>query len=140
MTSSNTLTMAQIFQPTQAVKEENARRRRLRDRKQLANKAYSSEDWRQPGLNVDAAYDAATVKPMAWIDVLRRRAAGMSPHYRGDPDVASNRSANIPDSENTSLWVTRLPRHCTSVSYLPYYFNILSGLLVFSNSNNLLFK
>jgi RNA recognition motif-containing protein len=43
-------------------------------------------------------------------DLLLRKAAGVSFNYRGDPTVASNQSAVIPDSENTSLFVTGLPR------------------------------
>ncbi|KAI1176938.1 hypothetical protein F4777DRAFT_596986 [Nemania sp. FL0916] len=42
------------------------------------------------------------------------RPRGMSANYRGDPTVLSNQSADIPDSENTKLWITGLPRHCAT--------------------------
>ncbi|KAI5863917.1 hypothetical protein GGS23DRAFT_620778 [Durotheca rogersii] len=40
-------------------------------------------------------------------------AAGMSPRYRGNPWVAGNRSADVPEGLNTALWVTNLPPGCT---------------------------
>ncbi|KAI1486493.1 hypothetical protein F5X96DRAFT_688730 [Biscogniauxia mediterranea] len=37
---------------------------------------------------------------------------GVSPNYRGNPYLAANQSADIPDSENTALWLTNLPPDC----------------------------
>ncbi len=39
--------------------------------------------------------------------------AGFSPHYRGNIEVEANRSADIPDSENCSLFITGLPPDTT---------------------------
>ncbi|KAI5924490.1 hypothetical protein F4810DRAFT_719097 [Camillea tinctor] len=38
---------------------------------------------------------------------------GVSPNYRGNPFLPANQSADIPDAENTSLWLTNLPPNCT---------------------------
>lgn len=44
-------------------------------------------------------------------EVARRIAAGVSPNYRGDYRLARNRSANIPEELNCSVWITGLPPH-----------------------------
>ncbi|KAI1112106.1 hypothetical protein F5Y14DRAFT_282892 [Nemania sp. NC0429] len=38
---------------------------------------------------------------------------GVSPNYRGDLGLATNRSANIPDELNTAVWITNLPPDLT---------------------------
>lgn len=48
-------------------------------------------------------------------EALRRNqleATGMSVNYKGDPWLSGNRSAEIPDNENTALWITNLPPDC----------------------------
>ncbi len=47
-------------------------------------------------------------------EVARRVAAGVSPNYRGSYHVARNLSANIPEEENCSVWITRLPGDLTT--------------------------
>ena len=42
----------------------------------------------------------------------QRLLAGMSENYGGDPFNVANQSANVPDAENTSLWITNLPPDC----------------------------
>ncbi|KAI1769825.1 hypothetical protein F4818DRAFT_446808 [Hypoxylon cercidicola] len=41
------------------------------------------------------------------------RATGVSPFYRGNPFLAANQTANIPEDLNTALWITNLPPTCT---------------------------
>ncbi|KAI0599461.1 hypothetical protein F4775DRAFT_600014 [Biscogniauxia sp. FL1348] len=43
---------------------------------------------------------------------------GVSPNYRGNPYLATNQSADIPDALNTALWVTNLPPDCTHAMLL----------------------
>ncbi|KAI1634739.1 hypothetical protein F4809DRAFT_665117 [Biscogniauxia mediterranea] len=38
--------------------------------------------------------------------------SGVSPNYRGNPYLPANQSADIPDTENTALWLTNLPPDC----------------------------
>ncbi|KAF9873731.1 hypothetical protein CkaCkLH20_08841 [Colletotrichum karsti] len=38
---------------------------------------------------------------------------GISLNYGGDASIARNQSANIPDNENCSMWITNLPADCT---------------------------
>ncbi|ORY55240.1 uncharacterized protein BCR38DRAFT_323127, partial [Pseudomassariella vexata] len=40
-------------------------------------------------------------------------ATGTSMNYKGNPFLAANQSANIPEHENCSLWLTNLPPGCT---------------------------
>jgi hypothetical protein len=46
-------------------------------------------------------------------DIARRIQHGVSPNYQGDYRRKSNQPANIPDSENCSLWITELPADLT---------------------------
>jgi hypothetical protein len=43
----------------------------------------------------------------------RLRKLGVSLNYRGDPNVPENLSADIPDDENCSFWIRRLPANIT---------------------------
>ncbi|KAI4861987.1 hypothetical protein F4820DRAFT_464158 [Hypoxylon rubiginosum] len=45
--------------------------------------------------------------------VAQLAATGASPHYRGNPYLAANQSANIREELNTALWITNLPPNCT---------------------------
>ncbi|KAI1506052.1 hypothetical protein F5X99DRAFT_427919 [Biscogniauxia marginata] len=60
-----------------------------------------------------AAAAAAAHEPRLH-DLLRLSllVAGTSPNYRGNPYLPANQSADIPDSENTALWLTNLPPDC----------------------------
>lgn len=71
------------------------------------SRVQSSMNWKQP--------IPAAVTTDGKADITMTSA---SPNYRGDPTVTSNQSAVIPDSKNTSLWVTGLPRECASYSDL----------------------
>ena len=62
---------------------------------------------------VSPVWRALTEHPTNF-DIERRRQAGVSASYRGDPDLASNRSANITDAENCSLWLEGLPPNVTT--------------------------
>lgn len=82
-------------------------------------------NWRQPTPAAvptqpqgDALADGSADITKARKGAFLRTETGPSPNYRGDPTIASNRSAVIPDSKNTSLWVTALPRECASYSDL----------------------
>ncbi|RYP46522.1 hypothetical protein DL769_011385 [Monosporascus sp. CRB-8-3] len=43
---------------------------------------------------------------------LQKRLKGISEGYGGDPFNPANQSADIPDEENTALWMTNLPPNC----------------------------
>ena len=62
---------------------------------------------------VSPVWRALTEHPTNF-DIQRRLEAGVSPNYRGDPDLATNRPANIPDTENCSLWLEGLPPNVTT--------------------------
>ncbi|KAK4040355.1 hypothetical protein C8A01DRAFT_35593, partial [Parachaetomium inaequale] len=47
------------------------------------------------------------------LDIARRIRYGVSPNYQGDYRRTSNQPADIPDSENCSLWVIELPADVT---------------------------
>jgi RNA recognition motif-containing protein len=49
---------------------------------------------------------------------IQFQASGMSRNYKGNPFLRANQSANIPDEENCSLWITNLPPDCTERSLL----------------------
>ncbi|KAI1419027.1 hypothetical protein F5Y12DRAFT_721240 [Xylaria sp. FL1777] len=83
--------MPRGFEPTRAAR---AAREKARH-----GKGHLSKDWRQP-----APAGNPNSPPSQH---------GISPNYRGDPTVISNQSADIPNSMNTSLWVTRIPHECT---------------------------
>ncbi|KAI0872080.1 hypothetical protein GGS24DRAFT_503117 [Hypoxylon argillaceum] len=89
------------FRPTDAALERNAGREPQRN---PVSRAQLSMNWRQP--------TPAIVQE----DSFQLRS--MPSNYRGNPTVASNHSAAIPDAENTSLWVTGLPRECSTYSNL----------------------
>ncbi|KAI8948363.1 hypothetical protein F4801DRAFT_604439 [Xylaria longipes] len=40
---------------------------------------------------------------------INKLIACVSPNYLGNPHLAANQSANIPDERNTSVWITNLP-------------------------------
>lgn len=61
--------------------------------------------------------DAAT-RPLTEEERRFRRAAGISENYRGDTFNPENISANIPDSENCSLWLTNMPPDLSYKEYL----------------------
>ncbi len=48
------------------------------------------------------------------LEIQRRLHAGVSANYRGNHDLASNRSADILDTENCSLWLEGLPPNITT--------------------------
>lgn len=52
-------------------------------------------------------------RPLTKEEVEYRKALGISPNYRGEATNPQNISANIPDDENCSLWLTNLPPHCS---------------------------
>ncbi|KUI71976.1 hypothetical protein VM1G_07759 [Cytospora mali] len=76
------------------------------------------QQYRQPGgepfrpmkqvLNPDAVN-----RPLTEAEIAFRREHGISNNYRGDTANPLNRSADIPDTENCSLFVTNLPPKCT---------------------------
>ncbi|KAJ8130065.1 hypothetical protein O1611_g3564 [Lasiodiplodia mahajangana] len=109
--------MYRHFSPTRAAQASDSDRKFQR---YLVSKAELSMNWRAPAPTattpprlfafVGGAIDTATAKE----DSFRNVRAGVSHNYRGDPNVASNHSAAIPDSENTNLWVTGFPRECAS--------------------------
>ncbi|KUI56479.1 hypothetical protein VP1G_03836 [Cytospora mali] len=76
------------------------------------------QQYRQPGgepfrpmkqvLNPDAVN-----RPLTEAEIAFRREHGISNNYRGDTANPLNRSADIPDEENCSLFVTNLPPKCT---------------------------
>ncbi|ROT36741.1 hypothetical protein SODALDRAFT_401612 [Sodiomyces alkalinus F11] len=49
---------------------------------------------------------------------------GISPNYQGDPTIARNHSANIPQSENCSFWIVNLPPRVTTHELLSEIRNI----------------
>ncbi|KAI2635413.1 hypothetical protein GGS21DRAFT_515730 [Xylaria nigripes] len=109
--------MFRTFHPTHAVEEDLARRGGCQEKSQAISRAHLSKNWRQitsdearPLSRVPACMAFYPSGTLTVTDLILRKAAGMSLHYRGDPTVASNRSAAIPNSENTSLWVMGLPR------------------------------
>lgn len=108
------------FRPTDAALERNAGREPQRN---PVSRAQLSMNWRQPTpaigttpprfrARVGDVTDTAVVQE----DSFQLRS--MPSNYRGNPTVASNHSAAIPDAENTSLWVTGLPRECSTYSNL----------------------
>ncbi|KAI3323407.1 hypothetical protein HD806DRAFT_522588 [Xylariaceae sp. AK1471] len=107
--------VSRSFQPTRAVREGNARRRCQQRCIEGTSKAQVAMDWRQLALTrVPPAEVFRASETMTKGDLLLRKAAGMSLYYRGDPTVVSNQSAAIPDSKNTSLFVTGLPWECAT--------------------------
>ncbi|ROV95544.1 hypothetical protein VSDG_05308 [Cytospora chrysosperma] len=52
-------------------------------------------------------------RPLTKEEVEYRKALGISPNYRGEATNPQNISADIPDHENCSLWLTNLPPHCS---------------------------
>ena len=42
-------------------------------------------------------------------DLIARVQAGVSPNYKGNPNLVRNRPANIPPTENSSVWLNGLP-------------------------------
>ncbi|KAI1431582.1 hypothetical protein GGR50DRAFT_678786 [Xylaria sp. CBS 124048] len=120
MLQPRTAIMSQSFRPTQAVKEDDARRRRQVETPQVASRALLSKNWRKKEESEVRSQVPFTPRRSSCVrsragntmttkDVHLRQAVGMSLRYRGDPTVATNRSAAILDSENTSLWVMGLP-------------------------------
>lgn len=63
------------------------------------------------GTHVDAAKQSASADE---IDAPSKVALGFSPEYHGDPNLWRNRSANIPDSLNCSLFLVNLPPTLTT--------------------------
>lgn len=49
---------------------------------------------------------------------------GISPNYQGDPTIARNHSANIPQSQNCSFWIVNLPPRVTTHELLSQIRNI----------------
>ncbi|KAI1823646.1 hypothetical protein F4861DRAFT_312887 [Xylaria intraflava] len=105
------------FRPTNAAEENNSSRRDENRKPQVTNRALLSKDWRQKDENQIQSPSGFQTRKASYpngkaaiSDVLLRMKTGVSPHYRGNPTLASNQSADIPNSENTSLWVTGLPR------------------------------
>ncbi|KAI1343431.1 hypothetical protein F5Y15DRAFT_412219 [Xylariaceae sp. FL0016] len=47
-----------------------------------------------------------------WRGMLIRQLTGVSKNYRGNPYLAGNQSADIPEDKNTAVWVTNLPPTC----------------------------
>jgi len=43
-------------------------------------------------------------------EIAKRIRAGVSPNYEGQIDNEANLSANIPEDQNVSIWITNLPR------------------------------
>lgn len=58
-------------------------------------------------------YPRAGNEPLSEEQKSRRVQIGISPNYQGNPNNPRNRSAQIPESENCSLFVTNLPSDCT---------------------------
>ncbi|KAI1202084.1 hypothetical protein F5X97DRAFT_345969 [Nemania serpens] len=117
-----TYIMDRGFRPTRAVQKDDADPQAQRH---SSSRVQSSMNWRQPApaaVTTQPQYDAPAGEKsgntMASNDLLPRTETGASANYRGDPTLASNRSAVIPDSKNTSLWVTGIPRECASYSDL----------------------
>lgn len=52
-------------------------------------------------------------KPPTQEERIVRIQNGISPNYKGNPLNPNNHSANIPDSENCSLFLTNLPAQCS---------------------------
>ncbi|KAI0095812.1 hypothetical protein GGR51DRAFT_567631 [Nemania sp. FL0031] len=120
--------MFRSFQPTQASREGNADSALQR---YLSSRAGSSMNWRERALSETpspprpiALVRGVDGKVVAKEDWFRHEGVGTSPNYRGDRSLPSNHSAAIPDSENTSLWVTGFPRDSTSYRSL---MNLLEG-------------
>ncbi|KAJ8119466.1 hypothetical protein ONZ43_g3585 [Nemania bipapillata] len=114
--------MNRHFKPTYAALEGDAGRKAHQD---YMSRAWSSTDWRQrvlapattpPSFRVRS--DDITKMMMAMENTSQHKVPGPSPNYRGDPTIASNQSADIPNSKNTSLWVTGLPHQSASYSGL----------------------
>lgn len=60
--------------------------------------------------NMDGRMSSTNPADMAYQTQLP--VVGMSRNYRGNPYLKANQSADIPDEENTSLWITNLPPVC----------------------------
>lgn len=52
-------------------------------------------------------------RPLSDEERVSRKQVGVSPNYQGNPLNPKNRSADIPDSENCSLFLTNLPAQCS---------------------------
>ncbi|KAI1113654.1 hypothetical protein F5Y14DRAFT_417397 [Nemania sp. NC0429] len=108
------------FQPSRAVQGDDVGQRHRMSRAQL------SMNWRQPipaAATTQPQHNApasgnAGVETAGKAPFQRTTETTTSPNYLGDPTRASNQSAVIPDSKNTSLWVTGLPRACATYSDL----------------------
>ncbi|KAK3372132.1 hypothetical protein B0H63DRAFT_550582 [Podospora didyma] len=57
-------------------------------------------------------------------DLAFRESLGMSVNYAGNPYEPENQSADIPDDENVSFWVTNLPENITAKQFLAKLRNI----------------
>lgn len=63
-------------------------------------------------MNMKLDPDAAK-RPLTEEEKRYRDEHGISHNYKGDSRNPSNESANIPDDENCSVWITLLPPDCT---------------------------
>lgn len=52
-------------------------------------------------------------RPLTEADKMYRDLKGISHAYQGDSTNPANESADVPDSENCSVWITNLPPSCT---------------------------
>lgn len=63
-------------------------------------------------MNVKLDPEAAT-RPLTEEEKLVRDMKGISHRYQGDSNNPANESADIPERENCSVWITNLPPDCT---------------------------
>ncbi|KAI1124936.1 hypothetical protein F5Y10DRAFT_248147 [Nemania abortiva] len=110
------------FQPARSIREDSVDRNAQQDR---MSQAEPSINWREPDQAVTTVRPRFPMRPGGTVDAAmpngdspRRLGMSMSPNYLGDPTVASNHSAAITDSENTSIWVTGFPPESATYSTL----------------------
>ncbi|ROW15691.1 hypothetical protein VPNG_02195 [Cytospora leucostoma] len=78
--------------------------------------------------------DAAT-RPLTEEEREHRRAKGISENYRGDAYNPENVPADIPDSENCSVWLTGMPADLSYTEYLSAVAIHKPGRIFVSNIN-----
>lgn len=70
--------------------------------------------FKEPFKPMEAKLDPDKSKrPLTEADKMYRDLKGISHAYQGDSTNPANESADIPDSENCSVWITNLPPDCT---------------------------
>lgn len=109
-----------IFPPHPNLTEFEQQSRDRQTRRQSTDQVFRPMHAAMARLHLQSSYPGNPLPPARQIPLLQQQAnpmekvmLGFSPNYRGNIHIDKNKSANIPEDENCSLWLTGLPPNVT---------------------------